>query len=105
MRSFSIPTPLPVSRAGRRCSYQGLDPHYADYCSGEVAGYGLLRGWDQGYAVPSLGIAVSPSIEAGGWPVRSWYSCTPRHAYGCPNRSGLRLDQFRIRGPGARPGA
>lgn len=63
---FFHPHPLTRLEAGRRCSYQGLDLYYAATCSGEVAGYGLLRGWDQGYAVPSLGIAVSPFYRGRG---------------------------------------
>lgn len=33
---------------------------------GEVLGYGLLRGWDQGYDVPSLGIAIRPDRRGQG---------------------------------------
>lgn len=28
-----------------------------------VLGYGLLRGWDEGYEIPSLGIAIHPSAR------------------------------------------
>lgn len=28
--------------------------------SGQIVGYGILRGWSEGFAVPSLGIAVHP---------------------------------------------
>lgn len=31
-----------------------------------VLAYGLLRGWNEGYAIPSLGIAVHPRARAGG---------------------------------------
>ena len=31
-----------------------------------VLGYGLLRGWDEGYAIPSLGIAIHPSARSSG---------------------------------------
>jgi ribosomal-protein-alanine N-acetyltransferase len=63
---FFHPHPLTRLEAGRRCSYRGYDLYYAATCSGEVAGYGLLRGWEQGYEVPSLGIAVSPSYRCRG---------------------------------------
>lgn len=40
------------------------------YCllveSERVLGYGLLRGWDEGYEIPSLGIAIHPSARKGG---------------------------------------
>ena len=29
----------------------------------KVLGYGILRGWDEGYSVPSLGVAVSPNAR------------------------------------------
>lgn len=63
---FFHPHPLTRLEASRRCSYRGYDLYYAATCSGEVAGYGLLRGWEQGYEVPSLGIAVSPSYRGRG---------------------------------------
>jgi ribosomal protein S18 acetylase RimI-like enzyme len=31
-----------------------------------VLAYGMLRGWDEGFEVPSLGIAVAPSERCGG---------------------------------------
>jgi len=33
----------------------------------DVVGYGMLRGWDEGYAIPSLGIALDPSIRGRGY--------------------------------------
>lgn len=32
----------------------------------EVLGYGMLRGWDQGYEIPSLGIAIHPRVRSSG---------------------------------------
>jgi len=32
----------------------------------QVRGYGMLRGWDEGYEVPSLGIAVHPALQGKG---------------------------------------
>lgn len=31
-----------------------------------VIGYGILRGWDEGYNVPSLGIAIHPNFRGKG---------------------------------------
>jgi ribosomal protein S18 acetylase RimI-like enzyme len=40
------------------------------YCvgveNGDVIAYGMLRGWDEGYIIPSLGIAVSPKHRGTG---------------------------------------
>jgi ribosomal-protein-alanine N-acetyltransferase len=30
----------------------------------DVLGYGMLRGWDEGYEIPSLGIAIHPQARA-----------------------------------------
>ena len=32
----------------------------------EVLGYGILRGWDEGYEIPSLGIAILPRVRGAG---------------------------------------
>ena len=33
---------------------------------GRVVAYGMLRGWDDGYEIPSLGIAVHPAARGSG---------------------------------------
>lgn len=50
----------------RLVNYTGLDLYYVMVAGSAVLGYGLLRGWDEGYAVPSLGIAIHPSCRRGG---------------------------------------
>jgi ribosomal protein S18 acetylase RimI-like enzyme len=42
------------------------DLYYVAAIGSEVAGYGLLRGWEQGYEVPSLGIAIHPEWRSVG---------------------------------------
>jgi ribosomal-protein-alanine N-acetyltransferase len=32
----------------------------------DVLGYGMLRGWDEGYEIPSLGIAIHPRVRSTG---------------------------------------
>jgi ribosomal protein S18 acetylase RimI-like enzyme len=32
--------------------------YFAAVLDGHLAGYGMLRGWDEGYAIPSFGVAV-----------------------------------------------
>jgi ribosomal protein S18 acetylase RimI-like enzyme len=32
----------------------------------DVLGYGMLRGWDEGYEIPSLGIAIHPRARGNG---------------------------------------
>lgn len=42
------------------CAPHVLDLHYVLMVEAEAFAYGLLRGWDEGYEIPSLGIAVHP---------------------------------------------
>ena len=61
------PHPLTREEAFRRARYTGQDLYYALLDGGEVAGYGMLRGWDEGYEVPALGIAVDPAAQGRGY--------------------------------------
>lgn len=63
---FFHPHPLTADEAARLGAYAGRDLYYAAVDGGEVAAYAMLRGWDEGYAVPSLGIAVRPSARGTG---------------------------------------
>lgn len=42
------------------------DEYWVAVEDGKVIAYGLLRGWSEGHAVPSLGIAVHPSARGRG---------------------------------------
>lgn len=44
----------------------GSDVYVVLVESGRVLAYGLLRGWNEGYSVPSLGIAVHPDARGAG---------------------------------------
>ena len=57
------PHPLTAGEAARLCAYGGRDLYYAAVAGDSVLAYGMLRGWDEGYAVPSLGIAVHPAAR------------------------------------------
>ena len=60
------PHPLTRDEAARRVRYKGRDLYYALINDGRVLAYGMLRGWDDGYTVPSLGIAVHPAERGKG---------------------------------------
>jgi ribosomal protein S18 acetylase RimI-like enzyme len=60
------PHPLTPAEAARLCAYHGNDLFYAATADGRILGYGLLRGWDEGFQVPSLGIAVHPDARGRG---------------------------------------
>ena len=61
------PHPLTAEEAQRRVRYGGRDLYYVLADGGRVLGYGMLRGWDEGYAVPSLGIAIDPASRGRGY--------------------------------------
>ena len=63
---FFLPHPFTDAELDRRVRYDGLDLYYIAVEGPRVLGYGLLRGWDEGYAIPSLGIAVHPASRSCG---------------------------------------
>lgn len=68
--SFFRPHPLTSQAAARIAAYDGHD-FYGVATSAEIlVGYGILRGWDEGYEVPSLGLAVTPVARRTG--VAEW---------------------------------
>lgn len=60
------PHPLTAVQAEERCRYRGKDLYYILVDDRHILAYGMLRGWDEGYAVPSLGIAVHPQMQGKG---------------------------------------
>lgn len=63
---FFHPHPLDAAEAGRRAAYAGKDYYCVAYLGDAPAAYGMLRGWDEGYAEPSLGLAVAPAFQGRG---------------------------------------
>ncbi len=57
---FFHPHPLTHGEAVRKGLYRGRDLYYVQLLAGSISGYGMLRGWDEGFAVPSLGLAIHP---------------------------------------------
>ena len=52
------PHPFTASEAHARANYIGQDLYALMTYSREVVGYGMLRGWDEGFRIPSLGIYI-----------------------------------------------
>ena len=52
------PFRLTSDRAQRIAAHTGRDRYYGAFAGGEVVGMSMLRGWDEGYEVPSFGVAV-----------------------------------------------
>jgi [ribosomal protein S18]-alanine N-acetyltransferase len=64
--AFFHPHPMTDDEAHKLCAYAGRDLYYVACAGTEVLAYGLLRGWDEGYAIPSLGIAIHPEARGRG---------------------------------------
>ena len=60
------PHPLTEEFAGRTAQHTGKDLYYVLVDGREVLAYGMLRGWDEGYDIPSLGIVVHPDSRGKG---------------------------------------
>ncbi len=60
------PHALTADEAGRLCRYEGKDLYYVLVEKGRVLAYGMLRGWDEGFDIPSLGIATIASARGAG---------------------------------------
>ena len=46
--------------------YVGLDEYFVAMLAKRPVGFGMLRGWDEGYAIPSLGLFVEPGSQGKG---------------------------------------
>jgi ribosomal protein S18 acetylase RimI-like enzyme len=60
------PHPFTDEGVKERLNYKGKDYYCLLVDGDDVVGYGMLRGWDEGYDVPSLGIAVRPGLQGTG---------------------------------------
>lgn len=63
---FFHPHPFTPELANERASYRGKDLYFILFEDSEVLGYGMLRGWDEGYEIPSLGIVIHPDAQGQG---------------------------------------
>jgi GNAT superfamily N-acetyltransferase len=64
--AFFHPHPFTAAEAERLCNYIGKDQYYVLLCGECILGYGMLRGWDEGYAIPSLGVFVRAEVRGRG---------------------------------------
>ena len=66
--AFFRPHPLTAEEARSLCRKAGTirDGYFVAEYAGRIAGYSMLRGWDEGYEVPSWGGAVHPSLRDAG---------------------------------------
>lgn len=64
---FFHPHPLNAEEAYRLATYSGNDLYFVLRLKSKIVGYGMLRGWDEGYKIPSLGIALHPEARGKGF--------------------------------------
>jgi len=46
--------------------YTGKDQYVVIILNEEIVGYGMLRGWDDGYEIPSLGMIIGKALRGRG---------------------------------------
>jgi len=64
---FFSPHPFNEEYAERICHHRGRDLYYAILKNGaDIVGYGMLRGWDEGYEIPSIGLCISRRYQRSG---------------------------------------
>jgi ribosomal protein S18 acetylase RimI-like enzyme len=65
---FFHPHPLTIAYAAELCGKMSTcrDLYFVARWRGRIAGYSLLRGWDEGYAIPSVGVCVHPTLRNAG---------------------------------------
>jgi ribosomal protein S18 acetylase RimI-like enzyme len=61
------PHPLSLEEAQSVCSGTSRDLYLVGRAEGALVAYGMLRGWEEGFEVPSLGIAVDPRARGRGY--------------------------------------
>jgi GNAT superfamily N-acetyltransferase len=86
------PHPLNSLEAERIAAYVGEDAYAILEDSGLFVAYGILRGWEDGFVVPSLGIAVRMDRQRHGYgrQMMNWLAIEARRRGA--NRIRLRVD-------------
>ena len=66
--TFFHPHPLTADEAASLCRKAASirDGYFVAEYAGRIVGYSMLRGWDEGYEVPSWGGAVHPQLRDAG---------------------------------------
>jgi ribosomal protein S18 acetylase RimI-like enzyme len=65
---FFHPFPLTPASAALLCARPStaLDRHYITRYHDRIAAYSMLRGWDEGYTIPSFGACTHPGLRNAG---------------------------------------
>jgi [ribosomal protein S18]-alanine N-acetyltransferase len=57
------PHPFTFEMAEKIAAYEGKDLYFLQVRGGEISGYAMLRGWDENFTIPSLGIVIHPTFR------------------------------------------
>jgi len=94
---YFYPHPYTEDALERIIRSAGKDLYYV-LCEGSgVVGYGMLRGWDEGYDIPSLGIAIHPAARNAG--LGKALMC---FLHGAARRRGARKVRLRVKAQNTR---
>lgn len=63
---FFHPFPLTSEMAEKISNYSGNDKFFVAYLNNKIVGFSMLRGWDDGYEIPSFGIMVHHRYQGKG---------------------------------------
>lgn len=63
IKKYFSPHPFSKEFAQYLAGYKGKDLYAVIVFEKKILAYGLLRGWDEGYDTPSLGIIVNPMFH------------------------------------------
>lgn len=66
-QAFFHPHPFSPKEITRICSQPGQDYFCGAFLGSAMVAYGMLRGWNEGFQHPSLGLAVRPDQRGRGW--------------------------------------
>lgn len=64
-RAFA-PHPFTAAEAGRVAGHRGRDLYVGVFAGETMIGYGMLRGLDEGFAVPSIGLCILAAYQGQG---------------------------------------
>jgi [ribosomal protein S18]-alanine N-acetyltransferase len=57
------PHPFTFEMAEKIAAYEGKDLYFLQVKDCEITGYAMLRGWDENFTIPSLGIVIHPTFR------------------------------------------
>jgi GNAT superfamily N-acetyltransferase len=66
-QTFFRPHPMTPTEASRISELVAKDVYLIGFANGVAVAYGMLRGWDEGYETPSIGIGIRRDMERHGY--------------------------------------